>query len=93
MRKISRILNPVADEFFRSGIFQLNLFALIFWCITFSGAAIGFFCAALIGAAVGSVLGLISACLFLVLSYYTFHFFVRIGWVVHPKDRKEENVA
>jgi len=93
MTKISRILNPVADEFSRSGIFRLNLFSLAFWCVTFTGTAIGFHVGALIGAAIGSVLGFISGYLFLGLCYCAFHFFVRIGWVVHPKDRKDDHAA
>jgi hypothetical protein len=93
MNKISRILNPVADEFFRSGIFRLNVFSLLFWCITFTGTAIGFHSGALLGAMIGSVLGFVGGHLFLALCYLTFHFLARIGWVVHPKDRKVDHAA
>ena len=93
MSKISRILNPVADEFYRSGIFQLNLFSLFFWCVAFTGTAIGFRCAALIGAVIGFVVGIISGCLFVALCYCAFYLFARIGWVVHPKDREDDHAA
>jgi hypothetical protein len=88
MTKISRILNPVADELFRAGIFRLNLFSLAFWCITFAGTVIGLRCAALIGAVIGSVLGFISGYLFLGLCYCTFHFsFASAGLSIRKIER------
>lgn len=93
MRKINRILNPVADEFFRSGIFQMNLFSMVFWCVIFTGTAVGFHLGAWLGAAIGSALGFAVGSLFIVFCYSMFHFLIRIGWVVLPKDRRNERVV
>jgi hypothetical protein len=101
MGKISRILNPVADEFFRSGIFRLNLFSLIFWCMVFVGPTIGFHhgaaagrsLGAMIWTAIGLAFGFAGGCLFLALCYCTFHLLLRLGWVDHPKDRANDHAA
>ena len=94
MRLRSRILNPLADDFFTSGLFRPRISSLIFWIITFTGFALGLGYGRhadtggrLLWGAIGIFVGFALGCAFILLSYVLFRVLVRKGWIVPPERR------